>query len=280
MSERVDEMFVKGAAHDGISYDASSQTQRAQGEYLLSLIPTDLQDGSRMADIGCGNGKTTLDICRSLGVDATVLASDLSASQIEVAQTNLALARQETGSNLPDNITFYVAGALDIGSSVKTSNLDLVVSNAALHWIKNGHEMYGRIYDALDDDGEIVIQQGGQHCYAGLAKIGFDAAGDIGLGEAFEDWEYPLFYPSRQEMTEILGDVGFRKVKVESLESDGSQYPTLYANYADAGILPFVECAGDKGDGLRSRYLEIAAAQQASGDLDGYTHMLVITAQK
>lgn len=104
------------------------------------------------------NARTTLEVCRELPSGAVVVGIDISESQIQTANHNLQQARA-AGVVLPENITFAVADATAIGSNPETSNLDLVVSNAALHWVPLGGA-YKPIYDALAHDGAIAISKG------------------------------------------------------------------------------------------------------------------------
>lgn len=277
------ETLIEGAAHNGTAYDASSTTQRTQGGYIVSVVGDmvsmhELPNGPRVADIGCGNGRTTLEACKLLPGDAVVLASDISPSQVETAQVNLARARGE-GTQLPTDISFYVAEATEIGREPETAGLDLIISNAALHWVKDG-AAYKPIYDALNPGGQIAIHQGGDGCYRGLAQVALTAAEEIGIGERFEGWVYPLYYPTQSEIRWLLKQVGFRDIIVTSNESDGKEHPTLPTDYAHAGILPFINQAGSDGERLRERFLKLAGSMQTDGTLDTYTHRLLITARK
>ena len=59
----------------GTDYDHSSQTQHQQGQHLLDLI--DYENHQDVLDVGCGNGRTTLELWNR-NRDMSITAIDVS----------------------------------------------------------------------------------------------------------------------------------------------------------------------------------------------------------
>ena len=59
----------------GADYDRSSQTQHQQGQHLLDLI--DYENHQDVLDVGCGNGRTTLELWNR-NRDMSITAIDVS----------------------------------------------------------------------------------------------------------------------------------------------------------------------------------------------------------
>lgn len=75
-----------------------------------------LSPGMRVAELGCGNGLTTLWMADIVGPDGSVTALDQSSKQLKVAEQNAAAARLR-------NISFLEAGAYDTGLPQNTFDL-------------------------------------------------------------------------------------------------------------------------------------------------------------
>lgn len=254
--------------YNGKEYDLSSQTQYKQGNRLLNSI--ELSDNINILDIGCGNGKTTLELFKK-GNNVRIDAFDYSHSQIEVAKKN------KKDLNIDSScVNFYQMDALDLNSE---SKYQLIFSNAALHWIVDSKNMYKKIYSALDDGGSIAIHQGGKDSYRGLHSIVWKAISNLKYDRYFENWECPLFYPSKEDMESLLLEIGFKNINVKSVETSGKEYDKLVDNFAKASLLPYLERCKSKLEQkkLEEEYKKIANSEE---DLDLYSHRLYIYADK
>ena len=209
-------------------YQKFSSTQKQQGMCLINEIK--LEPRMKVLDVGCGNGLTTLELLRkepSIAIDAF----DISGNMIELSQTNLRKSHFAKW-----NVHFFVQ---DAETFVAEDVYDLIVSNAALHWVRDGRRMYKILYDALKENGSIAVHQGGYGCYRGLHSLVHKAINETHLTDHFADWSYPIFYPKKEEMEQILRSIGFLSVRIVCVESDGMEYHTLVEDFINAGMLPY-----------------------------------------
>ncbi|HCX63838.1 MAG TPA: hypothetical protein DHN33_01325 [Eubacteriaceae bacterium] len=253
--------------YDGYQYDKSSQTQFKQGKNLIEKIS--LQPNWDVLDIGCGNGKTTIELYR-LEPSVTIKAFDYSESQIEVARDN----REKAGTS-EKAIRFYQLDALDFNEK---DAYDLVFSNASLHWLQDGKGIYSKIYQALKAGGSIAVHQGGKDSYRELHEMARLAANELGIGSYFKDWICPLFYPTKKEMENILSAIGFSNIEVISEESQGREYDRLIDNFANASLIPYLQrCKTQKE---REKLIQGFKRLSEEKVESVYTHRLYIFADK
>lgn len=116
------------------------------GADVMNLLT--VPQGSRVIDLGCGNGTLTKKLVEKgyavLGVDAS--------------EEMIALAKAE----YPE-LTFVQGNALSFGAEEKA---DAVFSNAVFHWIdeKDQETMIANIAAQLREGGELVCEFGGHGC--------------------------------------------------------------------------------------------------------------------
>lgn len=190
--------------YDGSEYNRSSQTQFKQGEYLLSKL--ELSGYTNVLDVGCGNGKTTIELWKK-NMDMCVDAFDISKDQIEVAQKNLEEVKEELkGSDHLGSIIFFVQDAMALAEK---ACYDLIFSNATLHWIPDQEGIYRRMLEALMPGGRLAVHQGGQGTYRELHQMARRAGENVGLGEKLKDWQFPAQYPSEEAMRALLEKLGY-----------------------------------------------------------------------
>lgn len=134
-----------------ISWDAADYKENfsfvpAYGEAVVSLITK--QPGSRVIDLGCGNGSLTDKIARR-GYLVT---------GIDDSNEMLRLAQEEH----PD-LNFIRGNAVTFHLDEKA---DVVFSNAVFHWIdeKDQQTMLSNIYRNLKPGGELASEFGGFGC--------------------------------------------------------------------------------------------------------------------
>ena len=260
----------------GTEYDAFSTTQRTQGARLLDLI--DFSEHKNVLDLGCGNGRTTIEMWRrnpAMWVDAV----DISESQIETALANYQEAREEmAASDTPatGHIEFQI---LNFDRVHALARYDLVFSNSALHWLSNPKDGYARLYRALEPGGLLAVHQGGAGTYRGLHALARRAVEEAGLAERYEGWSFPANYPTAEAMHEMLVDIGFENVNVQSVEIETKDAsPTLPKDFAAASLI-FYQIPSVTNEEFE-KVEEIFERLCAETNPDLYAHRLYIFATK
>lgn len=146
----------------------------------------DPRPGERILDLGCGDGVLTAKLaamgCEMVGVDGSSL-------QIEAARKLGLDARVMDGEKLSFDEEF-----------------DAVLSNAALHWMRNPEAVIGGVRRALRRNGRFVAELGGYGCVAKIRKTLVDALNRRGLdGEGAVPW----YFPAVEEYSALLKKAGF-----------------------------------------------------------------------
>jgi trans-aconitate 2-methyltransferase len=97
----------------------------------------------RVVDLGCGTGKLTETLHRTLGARETL--------GIDVSDAMLAEAR----ARATDGLSFERG---DIADFAPGPVLDVVFSNAALHWLPDHPRLLARLVAALREGGQLAVQ--------------------------------------------------------------------------------------------------------------------------
>lgn len=186
----------------------------------------------RIADLGCGPGTLTRTLLHRWP-DADVIGVDSSPQMIEAAKTS-------AESNPPaGQLAFVHQDLRDWAAHAAAASHDLIVSNAALHWVPDHLQLLPAVVDVLAPGGWLAIQIPGNfeaplHTilrelatsspyaeFAGDAVGGFtapDAADYLaalhGLGCAVDAWEttYLQVLHGRDPVFEWISGTGARPV--------------------------------------------------------------------
>src|SRR2546421_7490660 len=94
-----------------------------------------------VADLGCGTGELTAELHRKLQARETL--------GVDSSQAMLAKAPQGPGLRFEQQ---------DIATFQPTEKLDLIFSNAALHWVPDHPDLLRRLTGALSPGGQIAVQ--------------------------------------------------------------------------------------------------------------------------
>ena len=106
---------------------------------LLALVRP--RPEMRLVDLGCGTGALTLHLHRTLQARETI--------GVDNSQAMLAQAPQAPGLRFERR---------DIAEFAPAEPVDLVFSNAALHWLPHHAELLSRLRAALGGGGQIAVQ--------------------------------------------------------------------------------------------------------------------------
>lgn len=267
---------------NGESYSASSQTQYRQGNHLINQIEFAVYKNA--LDIGCGSGETTIEMW-SHNYAMHVDAFDLSESQIGRARKyyeKYLNEKNRTDARIRDNVSFSCMDALSLNAKDK---YDLIFSNATLHWIPDQEKMYRLIYDALMEGGNIAIHQGGEGTYRGLHEVAWEAVCNLNMQSKFEGWKFPACYPKKEELEDILREIGFVNIRIEQIESDEKDNMNLVDNFANASLIFYkgadkTQIRDSEFATLKKEYLRICKKREKEKTLDKYSNRLYVHAMK
>lgn len=129
-------------------YDAWFQTphgryvQYYEHEMIMSL--TDIHSGMEIADIGCGTGLYTKELCRHGG---KVVGVDISPQMLEIAA--------EKTRQYADNVTFLEGDAACLPFA--DHSFDLVFSITAMEFFQNPQQCLHEMYRILRPGGHMVV---------------------------------------------------------------------------------------------------------------------------
>lgn len=203
----------------------------AFGGELLGLI--DLPAGARLLDLGCGDGALTIKL-RERGFD--VLGVDSSADQIEAARARGLAAEVVDGQALT-----YAA------------EFDGVISNAALHWMRQPEAVLAGVWRSLRPGGCFIGEMGG----AGNIRRVVAAAEAALRGRDIDPVPHnPWFFPSVDTYQAMLEAQGFALdfimlfTRPTPLEGDVGHWLRLFAQSFAAAV---------PADGRDAFYADVAA---------------------
>lgn len=159
----------------------------AYGRDVVGLV--DVRPGETCLDLGCGNGTLTAELCER-GLDAFGM---------DASPEMLALARKSH----PE--LRFIEG--DATSFTLGRTVDVVFSNAVLHWIDRGRhpEMLSHVAAALRPGGQFVFECGGYGCGARIHAALADSFRRHGLV-----YEMPFYFPTVGEYAPLVEAAGMR----------------------------------------------------------------------
>lgn len=160
---------------------------------LAALV--DRRAAMSVVDLGCGTGELTRRLADSLE-DATVVGVDNSPEMLARAAE---FARDGLRFELADLETF-------------DGEYDLVISNAAIHWVADQAGIVGRLHSMLATGGQLVVQVPANHDHPSHA-LAREVAEQPPFAAALSDWRQtpPVLRP--QEYATVLWDLGATQVE-------------------------------------------------------------------
>src|SRR5688500_12055754 len=190
---------------DAITYDRISDAQESWGQEIIEYRKW--QGNEIVLDAGCGSGRLTKILSIKVP-QGKVIAVDSDLSMIRVAKENLAKI---------SNIQFI---KMDISQLEIAEKVDVVFSNATLHWILNHRKVCERFWQILKPDGQLIIQCGG---HGDLAKT-LSVLNKVIKSKEFynyfsnnkgEDiWKQAWYFAKKEDTEEILQEIGFKNIQV------------------------------------------------------------------
>lgn len=154
-------------------YQSSHSFVWQYGRDLLVLL--NAKPGERILDVGCGTGQLTSEITQ---FGAEVVGIDSSPDMIATARKNFPQVR------------FEVA---DVTALPFENEFDVVLSNAALHWVRDQPSAIASIARALKPRGRLVFEMGGRGNLQHLLDAVYKALRVLGVAdpEQLLPWSFP-----------------------------------------------------------------------------------------
>lgn len=237
------------------AYAKSSSAQKKWAEELISKIH--IRGNERILDIGCGDGKITVQIA-SLVPEGSIVGIDNSREMIN-------FARKKFPSSRWPNLSFQYGDATDLKYA---NEFDLVVSFACLHWILDHGPVLDGIRRSLKPGGRLFLQFGGSGNADDVLKAADKTISEGRWAEYFRDFTFPYGFFGPEKYKAWLDKAGLRAARVELVPKDMVQ-PGVegLASWIESTWLPYIERVPAE---LQRDFIdEIVEAYASAHPLDG-----------
>lgn len=199
------------------NYHKISYIQESWG---LELLKNKKWCGNEIVvDGGCGTGRITKALAQIMKT-GKIYAVDLDKNMISAAREHL---------NGFSNVIFITSDL----STVRIPELvDVIFSNAVIHWILDHDMLFQHFWNLLKPSGELLIQCGGkgnlESSHMALENVRKNPA----FRKYFQKWTEPWNFSSPQEISKILERIGFRNIETKLIKKtaifDGMEEYTLF----------------------------------------------------
>jgi len=194
---------MRSLTHENGKWDAENyhKVSTVQETWAKELLSKRKWKGDEvLIDAGCGSGRVTRLIADILK-NGKIYAIDLDQNMIEKAKINL---------NDYENVIFVNA---DLSSVELPEQVDVIFSNAVIHWIKDHYKLFSNFWKLLKQSGEILIQCGGKGNLGAVHDI-LDLTRESSKFKGyFHNWEDPWNFASAEETFSIMERTGFKKIE-------------------------------------------------------------------
>lgn len=188
-------------------YSSNSSAQKNWGSELLAKLH--FKGNERFLDVGCGDGKLSAEVAKSLPV-GSVLGIDLSEEMITFARNHY------PPEKFP-NLAFMQINASELTFD---SEFDIVFSNAVLHWIRAPETALRCFCRSLKPNGVFLAQFGGKGNIAEILKVTNSMLEDEKWSSYFRDFVFPYGFYGPEEYGKWLKDAGFSVKRLELISKD------------------------------------------------------------
>ena len=231
---------------DAQTYDEVSRL--VQYRWGLQILVWRKWNGNEtVMDAGCGSGLLTKLLARRVP-RGKVYAVDMDSNMIKKAKSNLKDV---------ENVEIVRSDIADVKLPTK---LDVIFSNAALHWVHDHGKIFQHFWKMLKHDSskprQLLIQCGG---YGNLRRIFLLIRGVMKLNEFskyFNNMNQTWYFAKPDDTTILLRKIGYVNIKVH-LHNDRVTLTNrdIYSRFVKTVIMkPFLEYLPD--DETRNRFLE------------------------
>ena len=219
---------------DATTYDCISDIQESWGHKIIERRRW--KENEIVLDAGCGSGRITKIISTQVP-QGKVFAVDSDSSMMTIAKENLAKF---------SNIQFIKADVSEIELDEK---VDVVFSNAALHWILNHKKMFELFWQILKPDGQLLIQCGGYGEFAKTLPIFNKVRKSNQFYNYFCNdkgeniWKQTWYFAKKEDTEKMLKEIGFKNIQVflENRESKFNNKEEYFLFIKTIVLLPYLK---------------------------------------
>ena len=190
-----------------------SRNSSVQFQWALELIGRlGLKGDERVLDIGCGDGKVTAELARRTPRGAVV---GVDSSPQMIAKARAAFPPAKGGG-----LSFRV---MDASALSFNGEFDVAFSNAALHWIKNHHDLLRGVARSLGPGGRLLFQMGGKGNGEEIFALAGDVVRESPWKSYFQGFDFPWGFHGPEEYALWLREAGFAVRRTELIPRDMRQ---------------------------------------------------------
>lgn len=184
---------------EGKAYAEASMLQRQWGQSLLH--ETDLRGDEVILDLGCGDGVLTSAWADRVP-DGRVVGIDSSPGMLDYA----------TSANSRPNIEYRIGDLEDFHS--EPAPYDLIISNAALHWVQGHERLLPRLYELLRPGGRVRLSFGAKGNCSTFFIVAREAMRLPSFADSFKDFNWPWRNETVERYRQILTETPFSDFQV------------------------------------------------------------------
>ncbi|MEO9294778.1 MAG: methyltransferase domain-containing protein [Nitrososphaera sp.] len=222
-------------------YDRVSDVQLAWGKNVLARRA--LKGDEIVLDAGCGPGNLTRLIAEQVP-HGRIYAVDKDPDMVRHAQEKLVDCK---------NVQVIRA---DIAKVELPEKVDMVFSNAVLHWVMDHGKVFANFYHLLKGDGELVAQCGGQGNLAQTIAALDGIAATEKFAQYFVGWHKPWNFAGQQDTKALLYKAGFAKEACAYLSTEPASFAgrSQFSSFVKTVVMwPYLSRLPP---GLQERFLE------------------------
>jgi len=205
----------------------------AQYDFAKELLRRlNLRGDETILDIGCGDGKITLEIAKLVPNGKTV--------GIDNSQEMLGFARTKFPSSLYPNLEFKLMDARKIDFDEK---FDLVVSNSALHWLTDHRPVLQGIRKCLKPGGKALLHMAGKGNILAIVPAIGQIIGDPRWCDGIKNFRSPYGFYSADEYMPWIQEAGLKPIHVELARRELALHGRKgFLGWLRTTWLPFIQC--------------------------------------
>jgi len=193
-----------------VQWNADDYARHSRGQFGWAMSVLDRlqpRPDARVLDIGCGDGKVTIELARRVP-KGSVTGIDSSPAMIELAQRTWGAAAPNLEFRLMD------AQAIDFGDG--GGGFDLSFSNAALHWARDQPAVLRGLHAALRPGGRVFFSMGGRGTAAIVVQVLAEMKTEMDRwGGYLQSAVSPHHFRGPEEYRSWLIEAGFEPRRVE-----------------------------------------------------------------